>query len=323
MYAKFLKNLTNCFKVFAYILISLIFLLILTNYMAIHVYADWEITENKTYYIDDSGKKAIGWYTIDDKTYYFSSDGSMKTGWLSMKSGKKYYLKSDGSMAIGWLKIGKNKYYFDKKGVMVTGNFKIGKKIYEFDSNGIMLKQYKDTIVPVGEKYYFVKEDGTLFQNSLVNFLETTYYVGKNGYSITTKKEIDGVCYVFDSEKGLTDYYIPVEVYVSDNATIKEYGTPSKNISGQKIITYYEAECREGSLHYKVDCLSNLTNKTGVTVEITEYAGFYDEKGYLIEDKLFNSIRLEPNEECNATRTVYVDYIPSKIVINKRVVEYM
>lgn len=288
--------------------------LYIINLTSIAVYADWETKDSKIYYIDDSGQKATGWQTINDKIYYFSSDGVMKTGWLTMKSGKKYYLKSDGSMATGWIKIGNNKYYFNKKGIMVTGDTKIGKKIYQFDSNGVLLRQYKDTIVQIGDKYYFIDENGLLYEDTFIEYLDTMYYIGKNGYTISTTEAIEDYYYVFDAQKGLIDFYVSVKTTISKDASATSKGMPS-NFSGV-IDTDFKTECRVGKSNYKVDCISSLKNRTNAEVGVTIYASFYDENGNVVENRQIAYIRkIGKNESSKVTKTLYLDYIPSEVII--------
>lgn len=275
--------------------------------------ADFETKDGKTYYTDESGKKVTGWQTIGDKQYYFSSDGTMKTGWLTMKSGKKYYLKKDGSMATGLVKIGGKQYYFNSKGVMATGDTKIGSKIYKIDDDGVLIKQYKNTAVSIGDKLYFVDKDGKLIKDDIATYGKTKYYVGKNGYAVSENIKIGIYAYIFDAKEGLIDSYIPVTVDVSKNV---DNMMPS-GITGDLNFKYNSnAKCRKGTLYYEVDFYGELDNKTNLDLGFSVYANFYDEEGKVVETKQLDYIRkIEKGETHKVSKTFYLNYIPSKIII--------
>lgn len=277
------------------------------NFLAVSISADWETKDGKTYYTDDSGDYVTGWQTIDDSRYYFSSDGVMKTGWLKMKSGKTYFLLKDGKMKTGWLKSGGEKYYFDKKGVMVTGNVKIGKKIYSFFNDGSLEYQCKDCFVYVGDKLYSIDENGNFDTNIIIRakFSDGTskqYYIGNNGYAITTKKTIDGKIYEFDAEKGLisVDYpSIKVGAFKNDYVKLSNFKIENNDAYGDK---------------KKITYSGSITNKCSLTIEYYIYASFYDSEGNLLDNKQIISCKnVKPGETYKFDDYIYLDDVVYKI----------
>lgn len=313
------------FKIKSIVIMPILLILICMNCMSLSVSADWEKKDGKTYYTDESGEKVTGWQTIGDKKYYFSSDGTMRTGWIKMKSGKKYYLKKDGSMVTGWAKIKNLKYYFDKNGVMATGNKKLGQKIYDFADDGVLIGQYKDCFVELDNKYYSVDKDGNFEKNTVSKFVfpdgsERIYYIGKNGYAISTEKEIDGITYVFDKKNGVIDSYTKIKLgwdydKISKNKKIIRSNTP---IEGELSFDSLDAKCRIGTLYYEVEITGIVENRMTIPMGMSLYADFYDEEGYLIENVQICYIKsINKNEDYKIDKTFYLDYIPSKVIITE------
>ena len=270
--------------------------------------ADWVETNGKTYYENEDGEKVTGWQTIDGEKYYFSSKGIMKTGWLTMKSGKKYYFKKDGTMVTGWLKKGGEKFYFNKKGVMATGFYKIGKKIYAFDNDGVLQYQCKKMTVYVGDKLYSLDEKGNLFTGvKNIEMLDGSIrqlYFGKNGYAITTKKNINGITYEFDAEKGVLDAYIKVKTGEFDNKYLElsKFSMKCEDVSANK------------TGNREITFSGYITNTSSSTLTFYIYANFYDDEGNLIDDtQLLSCKNLRPGEKYKFDDYTYVNGIPYRM----------
>lgn len=107
--------------------------------------------DGKTYYFDQSGRIADGWFseagqrsyvkdgkpltgwqTIDGRKYYFDENGIMCRGWLELKEGT-YYLNRDGSLASGWVTDGGREYLIDEKGMQVKKSFRSGDELIILD----------------------------------------------------------------------------------------------------------------------------------------------------------------------------------------------
>lgn len=313
----------------------LMLIMVSINCLSFSAFADWETKGSKTYYVDESGKKVTGWQTIDDKKYYFASDGTMRTGWLKMKSGKSYYLRSDGSMVTGWAKIKGEKYYFDKNGVMATGDVKIGQKIYTFFDNGVMMGQYKDCFVELNDKYYYLDADGKLKTNTTATCqfsdgTEKMFYIGKNGYAISTEKEIDGIHYVFDKKEGLLEWYYPVKVtaYLSNKNSggmMMElgYGFP-KDTKGYPKIKEMTVKCKPAYSGYKLEFSGKFTNNMNKIISFRESVKYYDTNGNVFDEgTLFYISNIAPGETYDIENTIYLDKIVSEVCFTEGYAGYI
>lgn len=99
----------------------------------------WIRTNNKWYYINESGYRATGW-KVDIETgqrYYMDNiTGEMKTGWMYV-NGSWYYLGTTGIMHTGWLWLNNNWYYFTQNGEMIVNQtMQIDGKVYRFATDG-------------------------------------------------------------------------------------------------------------------------------------------------------------------------------------------
>lgn len=272
--------------------------------------------ENYVYKYDDGTIAEKGWLKLDGKTYYIQKDGTRKTGWLKTTSGVKYYFKKDGIMAVGWLNLSNGKYYFDKNGVMQTGYKKIGKKIYKFNSDGVLARQVKSELVEIDGKFYYCHENGSLAEGMVDIPLNDgtflTMYFGDKGYSISGEKEIDGVTCVFDEKNGLIDAYIAIDTTV--HADIKYNNAPTK-VSGNWSWNFPSAELRIGSLYYEVDCISEFKNSMNKDIRIVVTANVFDEDGYIVNNYRIADVKLWKSDKYKNKKTLYLDYVPSKIEI--------
>ena len=157
--------------------------------------------QDKTYYLDSSGKKASGWQEIEGSKYYFSKKGVMKTGW--MESGEDtYYFDENGAMYVGWLKDDGEKYYFDEEGKMVTGEMKKGVATYTFANDG-HLEKAEGVADPDKPMVALTFDDGPgPYTADLLEMLEkngaraTFFMLGQNAtiYQDTVKKMADIGC---------------------------------------------------------------------------------------------------------------------------------
>ncbi len=109
------------------------------------------VIDGRTYYFDQSGRIARGWFTdsgkrcyvrngklltgwqrIDETTYYFDENGFMQTGWLEMEEGT-YYLMKDGRLASGWIRDGGRDYWIDEKGMRRKKSWRSGDELFILD----------------------------------------------------------------------------------------------------------------------------------------------------------------------------------------------
>ena len=96
-----------------------------------------EIDEDTFVYVDENGKKVVGWKTIN---------------------GKRHYFDEEGIMAAGKTKIGDETYYLDEYGVLYTG--------WDYDEEGNAFyrdaygKVLKDTEAEIDGVSYVFNESG-------------------------------------------------------------------------------------------------------------------------------------------------------------------
>ena len=144
----------------------------------------WIKRDNKWYYFDEKGNKAIGKLEENGKTYYFDENGQMKTGlidnpdgtgkvyvsdfgtkkkigWFEEK-GKWYYINADETMKTGWIQYSDKWYYLDSDGAMKTGWVQDKDKWYYLDTTGSM----KTGWVQDKDKWYYLNSDGSMAVNT-------------------------------------------------------------------------------------------------------------------------------------------------------------
>ena len=118
--------------------------------------------KGKTWHINGSGIKDVGWTQIDGSWYYFNDDGELVTGtetdgqyngWKDIDS-NRYYLMEDGKMLEGWHCIGGNWYFLSRAGLR-TGWLRSDGSWYYLDDNGVMVADATRKID--GKVYEFAK----------------------------------------------------------------------------------------------------------------------------------------------------------------------
>ena len=163
----------------------------------------------KTYYVTETGERAVGFRVIKDKLYYFGpKKGKLRTGRIKVNgklylaasngvikreklfryNGRRYYANADGSVAVGLTRVRDNFYFFRKNGVMVTGKRKkVNGTFYYFQKNG---KAARNKWVKIKKKYYYFQDDGTMAVNQ---FIGSTYYVGADGVRVKRASTANGL----------------------------------------------------------------------------------------------------------------------------------
>lgn len=127
---------------------------------------------NEYFYLDESGNMKTGWFYYKDSWYYLREDGTMKTGWMCQNK-NWYYFNDYGEMQKGWAEIGNDWYYFDDDGTMMT---------YKW--------------VYTNNHWYYLTSTGEMLHNHFLSSKGKLYYLNEDGTMQSTRKEING--YVFD-----------------------------------------------------------------------------------------------------------------------------
>lgn len=136
---------------------------------------------NKTYYLDDSGKKTVNTLKkIDENYYYFDKKGVMvKKEFRTIKK-SIYYFKKNGKAAIGWQTLSGKKYFFNEKGRALKGVQEIDGASYYFSDKGVMETGWKK----IGKKWaYFKKKSGKMAKKQTVD----GFKIKKSGYVYLTR----------------------------------------------------------------------------------------------------------------------------------------
>jgi hypothetical protein len=145
------------------------------NGTAINIKTGWVTDNGKTYYYNSNGTLLKDkWVTgTDGQIRYVNKQGIMVTNEFAFDGSYTYYLQADGSPMKDRLTYhpdGEHIIYFDSDGHEVFQNFQycpsVGYTCY-FDSQGYI---YKDQITFVGDKVYYLDENGRMKQNEWFSF---------------------------------------------------------------------------------------------------------------------------------------------------------
>ena len=122
-------------------------------------------------------------------------------------------------------------YYFDENGTKLTGFQTIDEKLYYFNDKGVMQKQV--WIVEEGVTYY-VKSDGTIAENQMLEIRGKSYVFGDKGVLQTGFISFDGKDYYAGADGELVKsdwivdgdhtYYAKADLTLAKNETIKKWG---------------------------------------------------------------------------------------------------
>lgn len=232
------------------------------------------------YYLDESGRMAVGTVWIDDVYYYFDSNGRYVwasedsfTGW-ELKDGQWYYHDSYGNPYTGWVE---DTYYIED-----------GRMYYE---------EYVD--IDDSNKLYYIRYDGTVVKDGWYNIpsgwdYDIWIYANADGSLVTDEwKQISGAWYFFDSWGEMVTGYCEIEgkVYLFD--TNGCWITPTNGIytGWQKIGDSWYYFYEDGTMLQDKD--SAVIN--GVTYYfwdsgslIADYVGYTDNAVYYYDE---NGIR--------------------------------
>lgn len=220
-------------------------------------------------YVDDSGKRVIGWRQLDRKDgeasgeawYYFNINGDAVTG-KKVIDGKKYFFDENGKMLTGWVS------WTDRSAEPFTGNLedKDGDVYYCLDS-GETASGWLQIAPPIQEEDDF-GGDGTAWYNFDGGKVRTN-----------TKEGLDGKDYIFTKDGKMVTGWAYKD---GDNWTAVTEKTDSGDIDRFKtdVTKFYYAK-DDGSLAknqwLKVKCFDKLT---GDGDEDTAWY-YFDRKGNL------------------------------------------
>ena len=272
------------------------------------------VTENgKTYYYDENDELVTGLVEINGDTYYFNSKGVMQTGWKTILGKYKCYFRKDGTMVKGKAKIGKKSYYFNENGYMQTGNVIIGKEIFLYGENGALVKQYKNALVTVDDKNYFVDSKGKMLTGLQKVGSNNYYYFCDEGYAITATVEKDGYIYEVDEYLGLLSKTKKATDPSKINVKIGPYTDTAINLVGFKFYNNSKGTKLSYSGYIKNDCDYN-----GCKVTLT--LQMFDKNGNLIDEEVIaKTDRMYIGDECKVSGHIAVSepVYSVKFIINR------
>ncbi len=188
--------------------------------------SSWVETEGKRYYANERAelyKNQI--ITFGNTWYCMGQDGSVQKGiveingklynvdetsgkvirkaqWVE-KSGKRYYTNSDGVLYRNQvITFGSTWYCMGKDGSVQKGIVEVNGKLYYTDeTTGQVIK--KAQWIEQNGKRYFVTAEGKLYQNQIITFGNTWYYMGADGSVQKGIVSNKGTYYFADSESGI------------------------------------------------------------------------------------------------------------------------
>ena len=188
--------------------------------------AQWVEKSGKRYYTNSDGVLYRNQVITFGSTWYcMGSDGSLQTGiveisgklynvdetsgkvirkaqWVE-KSGKRYYTNSDGVLYRNQvITFGSTWYCMGKDGSVQKGIVEVNGKLYYTDeTTGQVIK--KAQWIEQNGKRYFVTAEGKLYQNQIITFGNTWYYMGADGSVQKGIVSNKGTYYFADSESGI------------------------------------------------------------------------------------------------------------------------
>ena len=188
--------------------------------------AQWVEKSGKRYYTNSDGVLYRNQIITFGSTWYcMGSDGSVQTGiveisgklynvdetsgkvirkaqWVE-KSGKRYYTNSDGVLYRNQvITFGSTWYCMGKDGSVQKGIVEVNGKLYYTDeTTGQVIK--KAQWIEQNGKRYFVTAEGKLYQNQIITFGNTWYYMGADGSVQKGIVSNKGTYYFADSESGI------------------------------------------------------------------------------------------------------------------------
>ena len=148
------------------------------------LYQNQMISFGSTYYymgIDGSVQSGII-NASNEKMYYAGKDGIIqkKAQWIEA-SGKKYFSNAEGVLYQNqMISFGNTYYYMGNDGSVQSGIVKESNgKLYYAGKDGVIQK--KAQWIEVSGKKYLSNAEGVLYQNQMISFGNTYYYMGNDG----------------------------------------------------------------------------------------------------------------------------------------------
>ena len=118
----------------------------------------------------------------NEKMYYAGKDGIIqkKAQWIEA-SGKKYFSNAEGVLYQNqMISFGNTYYYMGNDGSVQSGIVKESNgKLYYAGKDGVIQK--KAQWIEVSGKKYLSNAEGVLYQNQMISFGNTCYYMGNDG----------------------------------------------------------------------------------------------------------------------------------------------
>ena len=170
------------------------------------LYKDQIITFGNTWYcMGQDGSVQKGIVEINEKLYNVDETSGKvirKAQWVE-KSGKRYYTNSDGVLYRNQvITFGSTWYCMGKDGSVQKGIVEVNGKLYYTDeTTGQVIK--KAQWIEQNGKRYFVTAEGKLYQNQIITFGNTWYYMGADGSVQKGIVSNKGTYYFADSESGI------------------------------------------------------------------------------------------------------------------------
>lgn len=180
------------------------------------------------FFDDDGTRVTSSLVNYNGKTYFYDADGNRHAGLKYIKPNWKYFDEFTGEMHTGlvpMLREGRDElFFFDMEGNMQYGPQEIEGRQYYFDEwdghqrtglirtlsdQGLQLRAYgENDVMPAGMlewegKTYFVRPDGTVVTNTMLESDGNVYYFDANGHRFYGEIKLNGRWKYFDQETGI------------------------------------------------------------------------------------------------------------------------
>ena len=232
------------------------------------VTAEWVTVDGSTYYFDDYGygKKMEGDKADDTKLYVTLKDGSLaKNGWIRTQDGT-YYAKATGELLTGEQKIDGKRYLFNNYGRMRTGILYVNDAYWRYGNDGARVgKALTVGWNKIEGDWYYVKENGSMFDNGAIKIDEKDYYF--SNYRMMSDYVYNRSVYGKNGQLVLKGWYqIGDDWYYVDPETSKAVYSEVVEIGGKKYYFDYDGVMQADTIVYHNDKYLTL-DANGVVVK--------------------------------------------------------
>lgn len=270
----------------------------------------WLVDDGDLYYMGEDGSPLHGIAEIDGKTYFFDESGRMASGWFN-DQGKKYYVKN-GKLLTGWQKIDSTSYYFDEDGIMHTGFLQTPEGTYFFGRDGKLGSGW----VEYQGKEYLISEKGILTTKSYMSDKELVILDPADGYARFNLAKEASLITAIDSEELRTfgDVEIGEDLMKAIDREIKELSKDKHQVGfvvyipGVGGISYQPHRVFYSASTIKAPYLVSLYVKDSDSFD--SYPSYYEDALYYSDNLSYTTLYELYGDACLQAAAAQVDVRP-------------